>query len=652
MSSRDKTTRVDGLGLWRSWTRNFKTKQLALLDLIDNSLDAAIEGQNCDGFTGKVHLFPDIYGKAGYDKATTGICIVNNCKNPIRPLGKVLEAYNSSKVDSGAGDIGENGVGLKQGCATLSDLSFVLVKNENENIELGIIAKQLQREDGCYLPAFTFSTKLGPPLNEQMIILFSHPNHADVANCVAQYGAGSSSSDLSAGVERLCQHLNQSLFNERFVFMVIINRIHQVDAKEMNAQQKLIVNNMLKELYTEIPRLYLHVPNSFEFMIGNKRAEFKYWPERLVELSSFTVKINKKIPWQDMFNPTEFYELRIFVGFDGIKMTDSTARKEMALYVYSRQSGRLISQTHDARTLCGLQAGGTEFCQGLTVIIDDAGGNLPLNPTKQDGSFMLFCFHLNFDYFLVAHISTFACVVAFGEETHGETHKENLMAMVGCVTHFFYHYHLAKYNGRKTDLTREVARFGDDLLKSNRKIKTLDSSNLTMYNLSLKQSQKSIRVEKNTAEEICGADTLYRLLCVRDKKASQKIRHKQSTLHDDEQSKTDEEIDSSNFSSVPRRRLSTGSHERIDVKEKVVFDKVDRKRKKKAATKSLRQTHDVENSKALEKSEAFVVALTQKCSDMRAKIISQRTKIESQKAEIKSLKIELAQLKGMEGIDE
>ena len=384
MSSRDKTTRVDGLGLWRSWTRNFKTKQLALLDLIDNSLDAAIEGQNCDGFTGKVHLYPDICGKT-----TTGICIVNNCVNGIRPLEKVLEAYNSSKVDSGAGDIGENGVGLKQGCATLSDLSFVLVKNDSDNVELGIIAKQLQRMDGCYLPAFTFSTKSGSSLNEQMINLFSQPNNADLAKCVAQYGAGTSSSDLSAGVERLCQHLNHSLFNERFVFMVIINRLHQVDAKEMNAQQKLIANNMLKELYTEIPRLYLHVPNSFEFMIGNKRAEFKYWPKHLVELSSFTVKINKKIPWQDMFNPTEFYELRIFVGFDGIKMTDSTAKKEMALYVYSRQSGRLISQTHDARTLCGLPAGGTEFCQGLTVIIDDAGGNLPLNPTKQDGALCL-----------------------------------------------------------------------------------------------------------------------------------------------------------------------------------------------------------------------------------------------------------------------
>ena len=75
-------------------------------------------------------------------------------------------------------------MGLKQGCATLSDLSFVLVKNDSDNVELGIIAKQLQRIDGCYLPAFTFSTKSGPSLNEQMINLFSQPNHADVANCV------------------------------------------------------------------------------------------------------------------------------------------------------------------------------------------------------------------------------------------------------------------------------------------------------------------------------------------------------------------------------------------------------------------------------------------------------------------------------------
>jgi len=41
-----------------------------------------------------------------------------------------------------------SGVGLKQSCAALSDLSFVLVKNGLNNFELGIIAKVLQKDDG------------------------------------------------------------------------------------------------------------------------------------------------------------------------------------------------------------------------------------------------------------------------------------------------------------------------------------------------------------------------------------------------------------------------------------------------------------------------------------------------------------------------
>ena len=40
-------------------------------------------------------------------------------------------------------------MGLKQACAALCDLSFVLVKNgSNANVELGIVAKSLQREEG------------------------------------------------------------------------------------------------------------------------------------------------------------------------------------------------------------------------------------------------------------------------------------------------------------------------------------------------------------------------------------------------------------------------------------------------------------------------------------------------------------------------
>ena len=171
-------TRVDGLGLWRSWKRNFKNKLLALLDLIDNSLDAALVGAHprpspgpClddhdNRFVGRVHIYPDdmmphdqvtaaipssastststvvtpedvscssdlVVGSApppsvwpGTTQAKqrqigplpSGLCIVNNSKQSIRPMKQVLEIYNSSKVNSGASDIGENGVGLKQGC--------------------------------------------------------------------------------------------------------------------------------------------------------------------------------------------------------------------------------------------------------------------------------------------------------------------------------------------------------------------------------------------------------------------------------------------------------------------------------------------------------------------------------------------------------
>ena len=49
--------------------------------------------------------------------------LINNSHKPIRTMEEVLGVYNSSKVNSGAGDIGENGVGLKQGCK----FCFVLI---------------------------------------------------------------------------------------------------------------------------------------------------------------------------------------------------------------------------------------------------------------------------------------------------------------------------------------------------------------------------------------------------------------------------------------------------------------------------------------------------------------------------------------------
>lgn len=295
MPTDEKRTRVDGKGLWRSWKRNFKTKLLALLDLIDNSLDAAIQG-NSQGrrmsdssspFTGRVHVYPDVT-HSGAEAKTTGLCIVNNSTKQIRPLEKVLEVYNSSKVDSGAGDIGENGVGLKQGCAALSDLSFVLVKNgSNSNIQLGIVAKSLQKEEGCYLPAFSFNDETG--LREQMMALFGKPKHADVAKCVAKYGAASDHSEpnLTVGVDRLCAHFGQicNFYGNPYVFMLILDKVHHGRPKAQvqhnpDAEQKITVQRLIKELAKEIPQMYIHIPNEFDFIIGDQRMEFKYWPKR------------------------------------------------------------------------------------------------------------------------------------------------------------------------------------------------------------------------------------------------------------------------------------------------------------------------------------------------------------------------------------
>jgi len=531
-----RTTRVNGKGLWRSWKRNFKNKLQALLDLIDNSLDAAIQangdGTDRSSFKGRVHVFPDVHevfeGTSRVSSTTSGLCIVNNCMKKIRPLDKVLEVYDSSKVESGAGDIGENGVGLKQGCATLSDLSFVLVKNgSNKNIELGIVAKALQKEQGCFLPAFNFSNLKdaeSPSLRDQMLSIFSQTSNDDVASCIAQYGAASSGSDpnLVTGAERLCQHFDYicSFFDNSHVFMVIMDKVHhglseQYVRNAWDAQQKITVNHLIRDLREEIPKTYLHIPNSFDFRIGRKaeKSEFKYWPARMVELSSFTVDVNPKIPWQQKFDHPDAYQLRVFIGFDGMRITDSEAGKEASLYVYSRQSGRLISHNPDARTLLGLSAGGTMFCQGLTIIIDDIAGNLPLNPTKQE--------------------------VAFGEEAHGEVHKENLMSWVGSVVHFYYSFHLKKCGQKKTVLTRKIAGFGDVLMDKNRhlSLKTLDSSDLTTHQLSFKSIGKSIRADKSSAQEIVGVDTLCRLSAERSSNRNANKRSRNTTDNDSRQPK-------------------------------------------------------------------------------------------------------------------
>ena len=98
----------------------------------------------------------------------------------------------------------------------------------------------------------------------------------------------------------------------------------------------------------------------------------------------------------------------MFVGSDRFRINDEFANKTLALHVYSRDSGRLIKIEPDACLMLGLNTRGSNYCLGLTILIDDIEGELPLNLTKQD--------------------------IAFGEQANGEVHKDTLYALVGSVT--------------------------------------------------------------------------------------------------------------------------------------------------------------------------------------------------------------------------
>lgn len=119
-----------------------------LLDLVDNAVDAAMQKGDAAGFVGRVQVYRDTYEVMPEQTFATGICIRNNSPTTITALVDALKLFISPKEDSGSDSIGENGVGLKQSCAALSNLSFVLSKNKNK-FELGVLAEALQKDEAC-----------------------------------------------------------------------------------------------------------------------------------------------------------------------------------------------------------------------------------------------------------------------------------------------------------------------------------------------------------------------------------------------------------------------------------------------------------------------------------------------------------------------
>jgi hypothetical protein len=401
---------------------------------------------------------------------------------------------------------------------------------------LGIIAESLQLREGPYLPDFRFKIAedgddgVVPYLKKQMTSIFTSITEEtllNVAKCIAMYGGavnddddddddGCTKSDtlpsfwesFERGIDRLCRQFNvliNDFFDSDYVFAVLLDKLSYGKSASNNvAMQQQAAMDAIQDLREVIPQTYLHVPEGFDFRIGSTRnmrekTVFHYWPQRLVELSTFVVNINENIPWYntdphyssagnfpDGYESTS-YKLRVFVGFDRVRINDPDAGKTASLYFYSRHSGRLIKHDQDARNILGLNSGGSTFSSGLTILVDDIDGKLPLNPTKTD--------------------------IAFAEQVNGETHKCNLFAWVGAVSAFFYNYHLAKFDNKKTILTNQIQDYGTAMQQVD--MKDIDKSDFTSFKDCKHKyyGKKSIRFDRSCAKEILGIDTQFKLVC-------------------------------------------------------------------------------------------------------------------------------------------
>lgn len=448
-----KISSIDGEGLWNSFTRSFQSPLMACFDLIDNVFDASSQ------FHGYLEIDVDVEEEKDEEDenrfpeleldSTNGFYMLNNCHHAVKPMKKVLTVFNSEK-GSARSQIGENGVGVKQGCATLSDISFVMSRNE-QVYSLGILAKELQKKEGIYLPSFEFAfDKEFSDVDESYTLysflkaeLTSIANlNKDIAKVYTDYGYG----DEKKGIHRLITNmmrLSDGIWaDEKYAFCLCIH-----DLKHGSN------TDFLLNVSSELSRHYLHVPKSFQVWVGSIRVKFNHWPNRLVNLTRFMVRIPKDehANGNNINETIDDHSLNVYIGFDAIRCTNNDESKSASLYYYSRTFGRLIKSHRDARGTLLLSAGGTQFCQALTIIIDDKAGALPLNPTKQD--------------------------FAFGEHQNGSIWEQNLHKWVSAVTKVYYNYYLENLcDGQKRTLT--------DLVKNRNgqaKKKDVQQGNQNMY---------------------------------------------------------------------------------------------------------------------------------------------------------------------------
>ncbi|GFH57489.1 hypothetical protein CTEN210_13965 [Chaetoceros tenuissimus] len=292
-SPSQKISSIDGIGLWNSFTRSFQSPLMACFDLIDNVFDASSQ------FHGYLEIDVDVEEEKDEEDenripeleldSTNGFYMLNNCHHAVKPMKEVLTVFNSEK-GSARSQIGENGVGVKQGCATLSDISFVMSRNE-QVYSLGILAKELQKKQGIYLPSFEFAFDKEFADVDDSYTLYSFLKaeltsianlNKDIAKVYTEYGYG----DEKKGIHRLITNmmrLSDGIWaDEKYAFCLCIHDLKHGDNTDF-----------LLNISSELSRHYLHVPKSFQVWVGSIRVKFNHWPNRLVNLTRFMVRIPK-----------------------------------------------------------------------------------------------------------------------------------------------------------------------------------------------------------------------------------------------------------------------------------------------------------------------------------------------------------------------
>jgi hypothetical protein len=218
---------------------------------------------------------------------------------------------------------------------------------------------------------------------------------------IKKYGNGEAAKGIRQLV-RCYMKISTGLWNSRnmnHVFGVIMydlkhghGKLEEIEEIEDDPDEEEMeidkTRNFLHEIEDQLPQHYLRVPRSFDFQVNGVKICFSFWQNRLCDMTLVPIQVNRIIPYvqQNQLelvpNPNDEYELDVYLGFDAVRINRKVQKTATLLY-HSRRAGRLIKKYDDARYELRLTSGGTNYCQGLTIIVDDKHGMLPLNPTKQ-----------------------------------------------------------------------------------------------------------------------------------------------------------------------------------------------------------------------------------------------------------------------------